>query len=152
MTYLFVDTNILLHFRRLEEIDWLRLAKAQTAAVMLAPVVIRELDQHKDSHPQQKLRKRAQEVTAHLYEKLRSGKAAELRDHVTLQYVAHEPTINFAAHQLQPQVNDDCLIASVLESSLARAGDEFHLVSSDLGIILKAQAHGISAIHPDEQD
>jgi hypothetical protein len=33
MTFLFVDTNVLLHYRRLEEIDWFSLSKSKEAVI-----------------------------------------------------------------------------------------------------------------------
>ncbi|MGB8369799.1 MAG: PIN domain-containing protein [Verrucomicrobiia bacterium] len=70
MTYLFVDTNVLLHYRRLEEINWLSLSKSDEVVIVLCPAVIRELDEHKVSHPQNKFRKRAQEIIASLHSRL----------------------------------------------------------------------------------
>ena len=39
MTYLFVDTNVLLHYRRLEEIDWLNLSKSEEVVIVLGAVL-----------------------------------------------------------------------------------------------------------------
>jgi hypothetical protein len=58
MTFLFVDTNVLLHYRRLEEIDWLTLTASREVTIFLCPAVIRELDRQKVVHPQQKIRRR----------------------------------------------------------------------------------------------
>jgi len=70
MIYLFIDTNVLLHYRRLEEIDWLGFSHSDEAVLLLSPVIIRELERQKITHPQRKLRKRAQEVVLNLHSKL----------------------------------------------------------------------------------
>jgi hypothetical protein len=110
MTGLFLDTNVLLHYRRADEIDWLKFSGANAAVLAICPVVIRELDHHKDSHPQNKLRKRALEVIADLQSKLE--RSTELRAGVNLEFLARYPQIHFATHGLHREVNDDWLIAT----------------------------------------
>lgn len=41
---LFIDTNVLLHYQRLEQIDWPALTQAQSVLIVLPPVVFRELN------------------------------------------------------------------------------------------------------------
>src|ERR1039457_3665359 len=77
MMFLFIDTNVLLHYRRLEEIDWLGLSRSKEVVIVLCPVVIRELEQKKVFHPQKKIRQRAQEIIASLHSKL-SGAGADI--------------------------------------------------------------------------
>ena len=91
MTYLFVDTNVLLHYRRLEEIDWLNLSKSKEVVIILCPVVVRELDHHKVSHPQNKFRKRAQEIITSLHSRLSGAASNVIRDGVRLEFLAEDP-------------------------------------------------------------
>jgi hypothetical protein len=50
MTGLFLDTNVLLHYRRIDEIDWLSISGTDAVVLLICPIVVRELDHHKDSH------------------------------------------------------------------------------------------------------
>jgi len=43
MTYLFIDANVMLHYRRIEEIDWGTLSNSKEVTIVLCPVVVREL-------------------------------------------------------------------------------------------------------------
>lgn len=152
MTYLFVDTNVLLHYRRLEEIDWLNLSKSKEVVIVLCPVVIRELDQHKISHPQSKIRKRAQEIIASLHHKLSSEESDIIRHGVQLEFVAEEPSIDFGKYGLRSEIADDWLIASVIELRRRHPTDEIKIVSADLGLSIKAKAQSIKVLRPFETD
>jgi predicted ribonuclease YlaK len=152
MTYLFVDTNVLLHYRRLEEIDWLNLSKSKEAVIILCPIVIRELDQHKISHPQGKIRKRAQEIIASLHPKLSGEESDVIRYGVRLEFVSEEPSIDFNTHRLRSEIADDWLIASVIELKQKKTNDEIKIVSADLGLSIKAKAQNIKVLRPLETD
>ena len=41
--FVFLDTNILLHFRPPQEIDWAKAVNAPEATLVVAPIVLREL-------------------------------------------------------------------------------------------------------------
>jgi predicted ribonuclease YlaK len=152
MTYLFVDTNVLLHYRRLEEIDWLNLSKSKEAVIVLCLAVVRELDEHKISHHQGKIRKRAQEIIASLHRKLSGEESDVIRDGVQLEFVAEEPSIDFSEHRLRSEIADDWLIASVIELKQKHPTDEIKIVSADLGLSIKAKAQSINVLRPSEAD
>jgi hypothetical protein len=152
MTFLFVDTNVLLHYRRLEEIDWLTLSKSSEVVIVLCPVVIRELDNHKVSHPQKKFRKRAQEVITSLNSRLNGAESDMIRDGVRLEFLAEEPDLDFGIHKLRTELPDDWLIASALGWRQKHPSDETKLVSADLGVFIKAKAKQIPALTPLEAD
>ncbi|MFA6546736.1 MAG: PIN domain-containing protein [Limisphaerales bacterium] len=152
MTYLFIDTNVLLHYRRLEEIDWLNLSKSTEAVIVLCPAVVRELDHHKVTHPQNKFRKRAQEITASLHSRLSGTIADVIRPGVRLEFLAADPELDFGAHGLRPEITDDWLIASSLVWKQEHPNDEIRIVSADLGISIKARAKGITVFSPGDAD
>ena len=152
MTFLFIDTNVLLHYRRLEEIDWLNLTKSKGVVIILCPAVIRELDQHKVSHPQNKFRKRAQEIVTSLYSRHSGANSDVIQNGVRLEFLAEDPNIDFVAHKLNVQLADDWLIASAIDWKQKHPRDETKIVSADLGISIKAKAQGILALAPLEND
>ncbi len=47
--YLLPDTNVFLHFPPISDVDWLALAGSQVVNLAIAPVISRELNDHKDA-------------------------------------------------------------------------------------------------------
>jgi predicted ribonuclease YlaK len=47
MKYIFLDTNIFLHFQDFEKIDWLSESFSKACKLIIPPVVIDELDEKK---------------------------------------------------------------------------------------------------------
>ncbi|MFT3752093.1 MAG: PIN domain-containing protein [Paludibacter sp.] len=59
MKYLFLDTNIFLHFRSFEQIDWSKLIEVDDEYCIVIPeIVIKEIDKIKDTG-RGKIQKRA---------------------------------------------------------------------------------------------
>ncbi len=144
MTGLFLDTNVLLHYRRIDEIDWLSISGTDAVVLLICPIVVRELDHHKDTNPQNKLRKRAQEVISDLQSKLEGS--TDIRAGVQIEFLTSDPRVDFPRHGLHRDVNDDWLIASVIEWQTQQPGRVGAIVSADLGVSIKARANGISVI------
>lgn len=142
----FVDTMLFLHFRQLDEIDWQALVGADEVEVLLAPVVWRQLDRHKDQHPTPGLRERARTSVGKLRGWLGQGTAAPLlRDGVALRLLHEDPRIDFTAHRLAKDVEDDQLVATLIEYGTSSA-DEVVLVTDDILLRQKAAAAGIRAL------
>lgn len=153
MTYLFVDTNVLLHYRRIEEIDWLKLSHSPEVVIVLCPAVIRELDHHKVSHPQNKFRQRAQALITSLHTRLAGADNTDsIRDGVRLEFLAEDPSLDFGKHKLRTEIVDDWIIASALEWRQKHTSDEIRLVSADLGVSIKAKAQKLSVVTPLDTD
>jgi hypothetical protein len=57
--FAFLDTNTFLHYRAIEEIDWLSILATGHVTLVIAPIVIRELNKHKDYSKSAKARERA---------------------------------------------------------------------------------------------
>lgn len=143
----FIDTNVLLHFSRLDEIDWLKLTGSDDVTITVCAVVIAELDDKKRYGHTLRLKKRAAECLRWLDEWHQKGDV--VRAGVHLRLVAGEPQVDWRALGLDPEVNDDRLIAAALTEGLQHAS--VHLVSSDFGVKLKAEAAGLPLlILPDE--
>lgn len=139
--YAFLDTNTLMHFRPLEEVNWREVLEAETVTIILVPVVFRELDRHKDMHPVKKLRHRVRALISKLSKMLDQGTEHKLREAVTLRFEAREPTLDFGQHRLRPDQNDDQLVASILQFRLDQPGAQVVLVTADLGLKIKARHH-----------
>jgi hypothetical protein len=144
--HVFVDTMLFLHFRQLDEIDWQALVGADEVEVLLAPVVWRQLDRHKDQHPTPGLRERARTSVGKLRGWLGQGTAAPLlRGGVALRLLHEDPRIDFTAHRLAKDVEDDQLVATLIEYGTSSA-DEVVLVTDDILLRQKAAAAGIRAL------
>lgn len=59
MTAVFPDTNLFLHYRAINEIDWCALVKAHPLEIKIAPVVTRELEEQRVVHQVRRIRDRA---------------------------------------------------------------------------------------------
>jgi hypothetical protein len=106
MNHLFIDTNIIIHFKALDEIKWSKLIGGRYQFVF-APVILTELDKHKNN-TNSKIAKRAKNFAT----KLVKGNYGSLP--ILLLLKRPVPAI-FVREQLDPGHQDDCLIASILQ-------------------------------------
>lgn len=151
-TKLFVDTNVLLHYKQLREIDWLGLVKEHGLAVdavqvVVAAIVVREVDEQKFSHPRRTVRERAQRITGELeaaYMASERGQPLLLRNQVPLVVQIQDSEDAFATHGLRRNVADDALVAAILGHSTAVTA----LVSADAGARMTALRCDIPVISP----
>lgn len=145
---LFPDTNIFLHFRCFDEIDW----RAEGAAgarecvlVILNQPVIGPLDRYKNEHRIAKLRDRASTALRKIEEIVGSGKL--LPQGVQLE-IYNEPCSNVPG--LDTSDNDDRIIASALHCKQARNVD-VAIVTADTGMRLRAPGFGVDVIRLHER-
>jgi hypothetical protein len=149
----FLDTNIFLHYRSVEQVDWLRVLGAGQVELLVAPVVYRELDTQKDRHPLAKMRKRAAGVVSRMNGVLGEKASGEVRPDVLLTLLHREPVLDFKAHHLSETVPDDRLIATMLQYAGDRGIDrgDLVLVAADYLARVKATAQGFQAVALDEE-
>jgi hypothetical protein len=155
---IFPDTNLFLHYRRLDEIDWLDTTGADAVTLLIAPIVVRELDRKKVQGETKRIRDRANERLKWLQSIVRKQPSEEIRAGVKIEFIGREPALDYAAERLDRAINDDQLVASVL--AYAREHEtEPRVTSSDLGLELKCMTFGLrivdlpeSAKLPDEPD
>ncbi|NYF33675.1 PIN domain-containing protein [Sphingopyxis sp. JAI108] len=145
-----VDTNIILHFRKLDEIDWCGLASVPSCSIIVTPVLMRELERAKVHNPNGKLRDRAKDAVNWIASKLDEEDPVTLRENVKLVFDGQEPLIDFREHRLSRDIADDHLIASALDWS-SRSGGGAAIVSADSGLALKLRGRPIRLIQLPEQ-
>lgn len=147
----FVDTNILLHYVMFDEIDWPRLTEAKEVLLIIPPAVIRNLDLKKTAANQRRLRERANAVIRKLVGYETQGPESEIRPHTRLEFLRTDPQIDFAANSLRIEVDDDWLLASLLEFRGTHPDVDPVLATADLGLKLKARHRGFEiASLPDD--
>ncbi len=144
----FLDTNIYLHYRLFDQVNWLEILKASEVMIVIPPVTVRELNKHKELHPRQRVKERAATVLKKLLSLFGSDCQANIRDGVEMRLEDREPMVNFAEFQLDQDVQDDQLIASIIMFRNERREAEVILVTSDAGLTLitKAKRQGIPTV------
>lgn len=146
-TTVLLDTNFFLHFKSFEQVDWLDLLHVKDVSILIVPIVLRELDRHKDTHPIRKLRKRAATAIKQLGG-LRSAPA--IRPGIGVVFHSREPDIDFPSNQLRSDVSDDFMIAHLLCLRRDCPSVPPVLVSNDLGLRMKADSRGFDVVEPPE--
>lgn len=156
MLYIFPDTNIFIHGRHFEEIDWPALTGAPDITIMIAPSVIVELDKHK-YHTNKKIAQRARKLLPRIEEIIRNPTGCQWK----LAAILRRPdTTIFENNHLDSRDQDDVLLASILEFREGIGNeDQAILITNDTGPRLKAVSLNVTArslpenyMMPDEPD
>ncbi|MBW4471136.1 MAG: hypothetical protein KME45_12135 [Stenomitos rutilans HA7619-LM2] len=142
---LFIDTNIFLHYRSFDEIDWLKILNVDQVEIRLPSIVVQELDKHKYSSSS-KLRNKATNVTKKLHKLVDSGLKTNLKPNIDICFEVDNKSPDFAALNLDPNSQDDRLLASILSFRSENPSLPVILVAADLGLRLKAKYYQIEAI------
>lgn len=155
--FVVLDTNTFLHYVSLEQIDWNELFPGKKVVLFICPPVIRELNKHKDAPRTAKLRDRAATALRRIDCWADAAPPITLRDQVELRFTIHEPGIDFAAHNLVRHIEDDHLIAVLIQLQTEASPTPVVLLTRDTGLKLKARTQGVSvsalpdsALLPDE--
>lgn len=144
----FPDTNLFLHYRLFNEIEWRSLFEAAAVEIQIAPVVTRELEERKTLHQSRKIRERAATVLKLLHKYLTQS---DVREGVTLEFLTAEPTAeNAAARGLNLQLGDDRLIGTVMSYSEINPSVRCVLFTADLPLTVKAKHFKIQTASPPE--
>jgi len=144
--YVFVDTNTFLHFLPLDQIKWIDLTREPGTVIVIADVVIRELDRIKDRHTDLKIKKRAAESLKRIRKWYAEKK---ISDEVTFQFFQKPLTLDFLSHDLEKESQDDRLIASAIQFKQEK--NDVFLLTADTGLFLKCSARNIDVLELDDK-
>ncbi len=151
LVYCFLDTNILIQFQTYNEVDWPKVLNAKQVCLVLAPIVLRELDKHKTDYNNSRLQRRARMLLPKLNALLEMETAADelpqVRQNVTLM-VLREPLLDWMVEGLDRDDNDDRLIGSILEFSRQHPSETILLLSDDSGPRFKAKSYNLPTLSP----
>ena len=142
----FLDTNIYLHYQPFDQINWLETLGTSAVTIVVPPVTVRELNKHKELHPHPRVKERAGMVLKRLSSLFEPSFQTHLRDGIEVWLEDRDPVIDFAAFQLNPEIQDDNLIASIIMFHNEKPATDVILVTSDGGLILTTKA-GRQGIH-----
>lgn len=145
---IFIDTNVALHYKRLDQIDWKREVEEKRCEIIVCSVFLAELEKHKVEHPNKKIRKRAGEYSTWLAKKFDDP---IVREGAVLRFLPDEPMIDFSANRLDPDNFDDRLVAAVIELSQREPDSKFYVMTADLGLTLKLRSRSLLAIKPSDR-
>ena len=135
--FVFPDTSIFVHFRSLEQIDLVELLQGDSVELVVSPAVLDELDRQGWNHPRLVIRKRAE----HGLKRIRSWMDMSdglIRPGVEMTLCQSPREATFREHQLDPQSQDDLIIANVLEYSEVHGKHSVLLLTHDVRRQLKA--------------
>jgi len=139
------DTNSIVAYP--DPTDYRRVAGSNTFTFLLLPTVLSELDELKNLHRNPDFRDKAKKVITRIKGWRNQG---SLRDGVTVdgtitvRAVANDPNMKKALSWLDPEVDDDRIIASILEVQAGSPSDQVILVTGDINLLNKADAARIN--------
>lgn len=139
MTIIFVDTNVLLHAKPLQDINW-EVLEPVPITIIVTRTNVRELDKHKDQHPKRHMRERALKALKRIEE---AAAKPELRSNVMLLVDHRQPRIDWGKYDLDGGYPDDALIGSIVEYRSAHINDAVVIYTHDVGPRLTATRLGI---------
>ena len=147
--FAFIDTNVLLHYRFFLDVDWVAALDEPEVVLVLAPVVLSEIDDHKWSGSRRE-KARAKGVLKAIDEIELAAEAIGIREGVSVMGIGHEPAeAVFASYRLQGGVKDDRLLASLLAFCEEQGSNHrVLLVTADAGLRVKARVQRIEVIGP----
>lgn len=140
----FLDTNIYLHYQMIDQLNWVKIIGPGTINILVPPITIRELNKHKETHPKSRVRNRATKVIKWFFSILQNDNARTIREGITVIFEDREPLINFEENQLSHLVQDDQLIASILNHREENPEQEIILITSDEGLNLLAKSRRLN--------
>lgn len=142
----FVDTNIFLHFSFFRDIDWCAELKTRKVTLVLAPVILDELDDKKRDGTRRD-KERAKTVLRALTELHLATEPATLRAGVTVEALDDEPDDGFfASLRLRPRNGDDRLLATTLAFKTQRPEARVVILSDDTGLGIRGPRRGVDVL------
>lgn len=135
MKYLVLDTNVFLHYKDFEQIDWKSIV-GDDVTICVAQVVLGEIDKHKDQS-RGRIQKRAKKISSRFSEIF----LQDLSPQLNVEVMDNPPSSSFNDEQYHKDINDDWIILSALHS--VHPDKDIMIASGDNRILLKAKNHGL---------
>ena len=149
---LFADTNLFLHYKSLDQVDWSTLGDFDHIEVVVCPPVQREIDALKGGRERRRS-ERARKAASTFLEIAQHGPEQQrtASPHVVLDlYVTSQPKQDLA-DKLDYTQNDDRIIGHLAQFREDNPSADAHLLTRDSGPVLKARNLGIPyKIIPDD--
>ena len=143
MKYLFLDTNIFIHFKYYDQIPWQEIVKDEYK-IVIAPIVLDELDKYK-TNTDKKNTKRVKNILSKIEKEYQKDNSLILVNLSTPKDKTYE---KFELSKNQP---DHALLAAILEFEDQHENDGVILISNDTGARIRARSLDISLVELDEE-
>lgn len=144
MKYLFLDTNIFIHYKGYEDIPWQSLLDtSDSVKVVLASIVLREINGHKDNS-KGRVRNKARKIS----EKFNNILIRKQQSRIPLIYCREKPIEEKDKAVFDLTVNDDRFLLNVLYSPYPK--EDVYIVSNDTDLLIKASESGLNILPMDE--
>lgn len=146
--HVFVDTNVLLHGRALDELpihSLLGVPPTEVVTVVITRTVLAELDGQKVKNPNKGLRDRAGKRTRELWERERT-KNWKLRNGAQLALETRPHGLDLPAIGLDGTITDDIILAEVIRAKRDEPWRRIFVLSGDSGVLVKASRLGIAVV------
>ena len=151
MQTVFLDTNIFLHFKLFNQIPWDNIVNSKKVKIIIAPIVISELDKHKYNE-RAKIRTRANKILKIFHKYIEKGLTTQINDKLELCFLANQPLVEtFNKFSLNISSQDDHLLASIKEYKIDENEEPTILITSDIGPILKSKPLNIKTLKMPEE-
>ncbi|MCP4168385.1 MAG: hypothetical protein GY759_21175 [Chloroflexi bacterium] len=122
----------------------------------LLPTVLNELDEHKEGHRNENVRKKAQKLIRQIKEYRRRGKLTDgvpiVKGKIEIIAIAIEPDMENTLEWLDPTSPDDRVLASMVELIRQHPRSSVVLVTRDINLQNKAELAGLPFLEPPEQE
>lgn len=142
---LFVDTNTLLHYQPVDQINWKDVVPGEQLILAYSLVVIDELDKHKQNP---RLSSRARFVQNQFVQFRQAGKVS---DDVKIITVPKPHSRVLIALDLDTSQNDLWLLASILDYQSTHPEEKVAVLTSDTGMQLRAEFMNIQVVRLNEK-
>ncbi|MCB2196469.1 MAG: hypothetical protein KQH79_11465 [Bacteroidetes bacterium] len=146
------DTNALLINPNVE--NW-QFDSIDTFEILLLPTVLSELDSLKIVHNNKELREKANKIIKKIKEYRRRGKLNDgivVTKKIKLSTLSIEPKFNNTLDWLDPENNDDRIVASFIEVCRINIRNKVTLVTSDINLQNKLEFINLPFVEPPEID
>ncbi|TVZ59713.1 PIN domain-containing protein [Flavobacteriaceae bacterium MAR_2010_105] len=145
------DTNSLIQYP--DPISYEKVANTKNFDFVILPTVLSELDKLKVSHRNEDFRKKVTSVIKRLKGYRKQGnvlKGVKVNETIIVKMIATEPNFEKTLNWLDPNNNDDRIIANALELQINRPSDYVIFVSSDINFQNKAELANLTIYDTDE--
>ncbi len=147
MIYIFLDTNIFLHFQNFREIDWISESKEEKCTIVVAPIVLDELEEKKIGT--NRIGNKARQVLNYIENLIDSPK---INENVDFKVLLDKPLRKiYEENDLDFKEHDHRLIASIIDFKQKRQVENIVLCTNDIGPRLRAKQYGIASLKPSEK-
>lgn len=149
--YCFLDTSILLHYTTFDEVDWPSLLEVESICLVIVPMVTGELDKFKDDSSNSWRQKRARMLLEKIEQVALSVEPcspALIRKAVWIIVLTQEPNVDWGNLSLDANINDDRILAKIIEFQRNHQNRQICLLARDVGLRLKARNFGIDSKEP----